>query len=263
MIHFRSLALCLPFISLALGASAQAAVSPVQVAPVQIAMLNRADTILPDAPSYSTSNDEGQAGGIGITTTRNQGTVAPKYTGIIPSGLSSQPLSAGDKVKFGFAQAFSLYNVVPITASAVYSHLVDSAPHYGTNSQAFGKRVGAAALRSTVQVVATDSVFAPIFHTDPRYYELGRTHSFVGRVVYAAERVVVTKSDGGSPRLNAPLLLGYAAAAGANNAIYPDQDTGATKTAKNFGTSLIGAAASFEVNEFLDDALRIVHIRKN
>ena len=140
---------------------------------------------------------------------------------------------------------------------------LDSQPHYGHNSEAFGKRVGAAALRSTVQTMATDAVFSPMFHDDPRYYALGRDHAFVNRVFYAATRVVwVRSSYSMKNRINAPLLLGYGSAAGLNNLYYPDQDTGAKNTFENWGTSLAGAALGFEVDEFLDDALRIVHLRK-
>ena len=139
---------------------------------------------------------------------------------------------------------------------------MDSSPHYGTDAEAFGKREGVAALRNTVQTLSTDALFSPIFRTDPRYYELGQGHSFIGRVAYAATRVVVTRADNGHNRLNAPLLLGYGVAAGLNNVYYPDRDTGGSATAKSYATSLGGAALGFEANEFLDDALRLVHLRR-
>ncbi len=219
---------------------------------------------LPDAPSISTSVPDVASGQSGLAAAGKAGTaVAPKYAGIILPGQASVPLTARNKVVYGFHDAFNPIAFVGITISAAYSYGVDTAPHYGGSGwQSFGKREGVSALRNTVQTISTDALFSPIFRDDPRYYELGRSHKFVHRVVYAATRVLVTRSDGGHQRLNVPLLLGYGVAAGLNNAYYPDQDTGASATFKNYGGSLGGAAIGFEANEFLDDALRLFHLRK-
>lgn len=223
---------------------------------------------LPEAPSavFSSSlaaedsfgDQAGVAAGKGTPNTA----VAPKYSGIILPGQTTERLSAGNKIVYGFKDAFSPFSLVGVTVSAGYSHLVDSAPHYGTNAEAFGKREGVAALRNVEQALFTDAVFAPIFHDDPRYYELGRQHKFLSRVIYAGTRVVITRTDSGRNTINAPLLLGYGATAGMNNLYYPDRDTGAKSTLQSWATSVGGAALGMEVNEFLDDALRIVHLRK-
>jgi hypothetical protein len=260
---FRSVALC-ALVAAPLAVYAQVQISsnvvPVPLEP-NVAVIGAS---LPDAPSAMSSSMkpmDGQAGVAPGPGSANR-VVASKYAGIILPGQKSVPLTAGNKVIYGFADAFNPFAFVGVTLSAGYSHLVNSAPHYGTNAEAFGKREGASALRNTVQTLSTDAVFAPIFHDDPRYYELGAPHKFVSRVVYAATRVVITRSDDGRSRLNAPLLLGYGVAAGMNNLYYPDQDTGGKQTAESYGTSLVGAALGMEANEFLDDALRIVHLRK-
>ena len=221
-------------------------------------------TPLPDAPSAvaSSSLDLEDQAGVAPTPGSNRGSIAPKYAGVILPGQSSVRLSAGNKIVYGFTDAFSPFSLVGSTLSAGYSHLVDSAPHYGTNSTAFGKREGVALLRNTVQALATDSLFSPIFHDDPRYYEFGGQHRLIPRLAYAVTRVVVTRSDDGHNRVNAPLLLGYGVAAGLNNLYYPDRDTGAKQTLQSYGSSLGGAALGMIANEFLDDALHFVHIRK-
>lgn len=222
---------------------------------------------LPDAPSSLVSSSaseeflDGQAG-VAPSAGNPNSTVASKYSGIILPGQTAVPLTTGNKIVYGFRDAFSPFSLVGITVSAGYSHLVDSQPHYGTNSEAFGKRVGVAALRSTVQALATDAVFSPIFRDDPRYYVLGRQHKFLSRVVYAGTRVLITRTDSGHNTLNAPLLLGYGTAAGLNNLYYPDRDTGAKSTLTGYAGSIGGAAIGMEINEFLDDALRVVHLRK-
>ena len=259
---FRSLALYALFTApLAITAQVQVATNVVPAAVSESTPDGMA--ALPDAPEAMLSPaDEGQAGVAAGPGSANR-VVAPKYAGIILPGQTSVRLSAGNKVIYGFEDAFSVFSLIGATASAGYSHVVDSAPHYGTNSEAFGKREGVAALRSTIQSLATDAVFSPIFHDDPRYYELGGNHKFVNRVVYAATRVVITRSDSGRNRINAPLLLGYGVAAGMNNIYYPDRDRGGKQTFESYAGSLAGAALGLEVNEFLDDALHFVHLRKN
>jgi hypothetical protein len=219
---------------------------------------------LPDAPSAVSSSLDGTDGQAGIAASAgsSKSQIAPKYAGIILPGQAAVPLTAGNKVAYGLRDAASAFALVDITVSAGWSQLIDSSPHYGTDATGFGKRYGVSALRNTVQTVATESLFDPMFGDDPRYYELGKSHKFLNRVVYAATRVVVTRSDSGKSRLNAPLLLGYGVAAGMNNLYYPDQDTGGKQTFYNYASSLGAAALGFEVDEFLDDALRWVHLRK-
>ena len=213
---------------------------------------------LPSAPS-AMADDGGQAGAPTLTT--STANVAHRYSGIILPGQSAQPLSGGQKVTFGFVQAASPFNIVAWAFSAAYSQAVDSAPHYGQGWGPFGQRYGAAAARGTMQTLATDSLFAPIFHDDPRYYELGRQHKLINRGIYAATRTVLTRSDSGKQRVNLPLLAGYAVATGASTVFIPDRDRTASQAVQSYAGSIGGAALGFLFNEFLDDGLRIVHLR--
>lgn len=216
---------------------------------------------LPDAPSSPLADAaEGQAGVPSLAP--STGPIAPKYKNIILPMQATQPLSAGDKVKFGFVQAIQPVNIAAWLISSAYSQAVDSAPHYGQGWGPYGQRYGAAAARGTMQTLATDSVFAPIFHEDPRYYELGRQHKLVNRAIYAATRTVLTRSDSGKQTVNFALLSGYLVTAGATNAFYPERDRTTSQTFESFGGSVGGAALGFLFNEFVDDGLRIVHLRK-
>lgn len=222
---------------------------------------------LPDAPSASiVAADRGVPAGrvFGQSAYSNQAPVAKRYASVIQPGQTAVPLHGMEKAVYGLNDAFNINEALGFTLSAGWSQLIDSQPHYGRNATAFGKREGAAALRNTLQTLATDAVFSPMFHDDPRYYAMGDGHPFFTRVAYAASRVLIVRSSySNQQRFNAPLLLGYAAAAGTNNAYYPDQDRGGKKTAQSFGTSLVGAALGFEASEFLHDALRMVHLRRN
>lgn len=216
------------------------------------------DTSLPDGPTANPGIGEGQAGAGHVASTQP---IAPKYTVVILPGQGAVPLSAGSKVAFGFREVSSPFSLFADVLSATYSQAVDSQPHYGQGWGPYGQRVGAAVVRGSIQGLATQAVFDPIFRDDPRYYVLGRQHKFLNRVVYAATRVVITRTDSGHNTLNAPLLLGYAAAAGANFAYYPERDRDFGDAATGYAGSLGGSVLGMEVNEFLDDALHIVHFR--
>ena len=211
---------------------------------------------LPDAPAPAVDGD-GQAG-VGHAPSNQP--IAPKYAGSILPGQGAVPLTARDKIVFAIRDTTSPYAFLSRVVSATYSQAADSQPHYGQGWAPYGQRIGAAYARGTVQDLATEAVFDSIFRDDPRYYVLGRQHKFFNRVVYAATRVVVTRTDSGHNTLNAPLLLGYAAAAGANFAYYPQRDRDFDDAAKGYAGSLGGGVLGFEVSEFLPDLLRITHL---
>jgi hypothetical protein len=188
--------------------------------------------------------------------------VAPLYASDIRPGWTAQPLTAGDKVVIGLHDTYSLTSVGAILVSAGYEQLTNGQPNYGTDRGAFGQRLGAAALRETSQTLFTESVFAPLLHQDPRYYELGHGHSFIHRAFYAATRPLITRADSGRETVNSSLLLGYAASAALSYEYYPAINQNFRDTASTFGGSLGGAALGFLVAEFGHDALAAVHLAK-
>ncbi len=249
--------------------TAQTQLSPVLAASTaSLSAASETPASLPDAPSASLSSSADMPLSAVADDQAPQGAgpkpLAGKFDTIILPGQQAVALHGREKAIYGLHDSFSWTTITGFTISAGFSQLIDSQPHFGHNPEAFGKREGAAALRSTIQTMTTDAVFSPMFHDDPRYYVLGDGHGFFGRVLYAASRVVITRSSHSTDeRLNAPLLLGYGVAAASNNAYYPDQDRGFQNTMENWGTSLAGAALGFEVDEFLDDALHAIHIRRN
>ena len=220
-----------------------------------------ADAALPDSPAPAAADFSGMGqAGVPHAPVLNQPT-ANKYTAVILPGQGAVPLSAGNKVTFALRQEVSPFTMLSRVLSATWSQALDSQPHYGQGWAPYGQRVGAAFARGAVQDLATVAVFDPIFHDDPRYYVLGRQHKLLNRAVYAATRVLITRTDSGHNTLNAPLLLGYAAAAGANMAYYPQRDRNFGDAATGYAGSLGGGVLGMEVNEFIGDALRLVHLR--
>ena len=180
----------------------------------------------------------------------------------IEPGQTVPRLTGNDKRVLGLEQSFTLFSAIGWITSAGYSHLVNGSPNYGTDSGAFGMRLGATAVRATSQNILGNALFAPLFHQDPRYYKLGKGNSFLRRAAYAATRAVITRNDDGANRPNYSLLAGNLAGAALTNAYYPTLNQGFGPTAKTFGSSVGGSAIGFVVSEFLYDGLEYAHLKR-
>ncbi|MGI4829207.1 MAG: hypothetical protein ACRYFU_13590 [Janthinobacterium lividum] len=187
--------------------------------------------------------------------------VAPIHSEYIPAGFTAPHWTAHDKIVAGAQDLYSFENIGGIFISASYEYIINSEPNYSP-SDAYGKRIGAAAIRETTQSVFSEMVFAPLLHEDPRYYQKGDGHGFIPRTLYAITRPLITRTDGGQATVNGALLLGYAGAAALTPVYYPQINRNFHDTASTFGGSIGGAALGFFVSEFSDDVLRAVHLRR-
>jgi hypothetical protein len=258
--------------------------------------LNLSEATLPDAPGISSSSDyddqqtnkrpipadqapqEPQPGqpatsiksqpvergifGLGYSDAyraSHEASTTEKY--ILPGQLAPK-LDVGDKIELGFIHGISLYSAAGWVVSSGYSHIVNTTPNYGTDSGAYGQRLGAAALRGYSDEVLRDSVMANVFHQDPRYYKMGPRHNVVVRTLYSTSRIFVTRGDDGSLQPNYSLIAGNAMGAALTNAYYPDVNRGFGQTMETFGTSMYGSAFSFFAAEFLSGALEAAHLKQ-
>jgi hypothetical protein len=199
-------------------------------------------------------------GSSGSAQSPTQTSTTDKY--ILP-GQEAPTLTTGDKVELGLIHGVSPFSITGWFVSAGFSHLIDSSPNYGVDKGAFGERLGAAALRGYSEEVFTDSVMAPVFHQDPRYYKLGPSHTIVRRTAYAVSRVLITRNDNGGTELNYSLLTGNLMAAALTNAYYPNVNRSFGQTATTFGTAMAGAAFSYFASEFVSGALEAIHLKES
>jgi hypothetical protein len=91
---------------------------------------------------------------------------------------------------------------------------------------------------------------------------MGRSRRFFTRVIYAATRTLVTRTDSGRTTPNFALLAGNAAGAALTVTYYPAKNTTFSEVAQTFGGSVGGSALGFGITEFLGDALELVHLKK-
>jgi hypothetical protein len=189
--------------------------------------------------------------------------IAPKYTFYIPDDQKSVPLTSTDKWRLIGVEEAGGFTFTTAILAAGWEQVINGNPKYGTDSGAFGERLGVAFIRQSSQAFFTEGIGDTLLHDDPRYYVMGRNHRLVRRLAYAATRVVSIRSDDGEQRFNTPLILGYLGASALTQAYYPPSSRGADAVFGGYGLSLAAAALGFEFHEFLGDALRAAHLKRD
>jgi hypothetical protein len=194
---------------------------------------------LPNAPVPQHASDTAQ--------------IAPsKFYGVVDPGTPAAPLGVGDKMTFWLHEEFSPLSLVPLFSASGYAQVTNSDPKYGSDSGAFGERLGAIALRQASMRFFSDSLFPTLLRTDPRYFRMGSGRP-VKRGLYAVERLVVTQNDSGKRVVNYSDLAGRLAGAGLTAAYYPEPSIKTTVVVRTWATSVGGAAIGNLFDEFWPD----------
>ncbi len=222
------------------------------------------DASLPDAPEPQQRDQDGKPlMSVSPTSSTTNVPMAPMYSRVIPAGMATPQIHKWDKVELATRNLYSATSFASIAFSAGWSHLTNGQPNYGTNSEAFGQRLGAAAIRDSTQAFLSNGPFAVWFHQDPRYFALGRGHSLVKRTWYSITRPLITRdSTDGHAEFNTSLVLGQAAGTALNNLYYPKSNRNFHDNLASFGGSMGGSALSFALDEFTSDLLRIIRLRQ-
>jgi len=232
------------------------------------AMLTLPDSpALPDSPgtvlvssSMATSDDAAASGGQPMAPAKP---IALPRVKLISANQAAPSQTASDKVVMGLRETVTPFSVIGWFVSAGWSHLIDSSPNYGTNSQAFAQRLGAAAALASSRGIFSDSILGPILHQDTRYYQLGRDHKLINRAIYAGTRPIIGKTDGGRTIPNYAFLLATAGSSGLTVTYYPEKNQSGGQVAETFASSLGGAALGALVNEFGGDVIQALHLSRN
>lgn len=191
--------------------------------------------------------------------------IAPnKWYGVVDPGPPAPEFGPGEKMIFWLHEQASPLSLIPLFSSAGYAQVVNGDPKYGSDSGAFGERLGAIALRQASMRFFSDSLFPTIMRTDPRYFRMG-SGPVVTRGLYAVKRLVITQNDSGQRVVNYSDLAGRLAGAGLTAAYYPEASINATVVARTWGTSVGGAAVGNLFDEFWPDIRDAVfhHNRKS
>ncbi len=227
------------------------------------------DLALPDSPgavffssSSSTTDDPADFDDQKPKAVDTRPVLQPRVK-LVPANRIAPPQTASDKIQMGLREAVTPYSILGWFVSAGWSHLIDSSPNYGTNSEAFAQRLGASAAIASSRNIFSDSILGPIFHQDTRYYQLGPGHNFIHRAIYAGTRPIIGRTDAGRTIPNYAYLLATGGSSGLTVTYYPEQNTTASEVGWTFATSLGGAALGNLISEFGGDIIQKLHLTRN
>lgn len=178
-----------------------------------------------------------------------------KWAQYVDPGERVPPLYARDKWVFWLHQEARVPAAFPAFLSAGYGQLTDS-PAYGSDSEAFGDRLGAAFLRQATMRFFCNSFFPVVVHEEPRYYRKA-SGSYKSRIVWAAERAFVKQRDNGSHGFNVSDIAGHLAASALTPGYYPHPSANAGVVFETWGTSIAGDVGNNMFLEFWPDVMNL------
>jgi Carboxypeptidase regulatory-like domain len=123
-------------------------------------------------------------------------------------------------------------------------------PTFGSGIEGYGKRYGAAFASHGSAELLTRAVFPSMFHTDPRYFIMGKG-STQARAMHAVSSTWITRGDDGGRRINWPQILGGVSAAALSNAYFPAKERGVNLVLINGLGDLGGNMVDNLIREFL------------
>ena len=172
--------------------------------------------------------------------------------------LPYEPLTSHQKFELFTRRTYSPFTFFSAAFDAAYAHVTDSWPDYGHGASGYGKRYGATIADAEARSFFMSFLFPAAFHQDPRYFSSPST-KFLPRLLYAASRVLITRSDSGNDTFNTSLLAGTAVTTALSNAYYPRPERTVGGSLNRFGGSLLGGVQTNVMREFWPDMMRMFH----
>ncbi len=208
---------------------------------------------LPDAPEP------------GQTAASTQGAAEPQQTkrilGILPNfrsvsaGVVLPPQTPKEKFQTGLSDSFDYSSVVFAGIQAGISQATKAYPAFHQGAAGYGRYFWHQFADQANENLLVESLLPIALHQDSRYYTLGHG-GFVKRSVYAAGRVLITRTDSGGETFNASEILGAGGASAISAAYYPGQYRTWTKVGQRWLTNVILDGAQLYVKEFWPDINR-------
>jgi len=193
--------------------------------------------------------DPGKAGSIGRAPLDKR-----MWARYVDPGERVPVLQTSDKMSYWLHEEVRWYAPLPAFVSAGFGQLTDGDPKYGTDSGAFGERLGTALIRQVTDRFFADSLFAAMFGEDPRYYRKA-SGSYGSRGVWVVEQALVGRRNSGHLDFNNSNIWGHLAASALTQAYYPDSSRGAGIVMQTWGYSILGSMGNNEFLEFWPDAI--------
>ena len=194
------------------------------------------DQPLPDAPSPQAttpaSTPHGSTANASPKQTKRILFIVPNFRSVT-ADEKLPPMSPRQKFKLVLDDTFDYSGFIEVGILAGVSDVHKSEPAFGHGAAAYGRYYWHGLADTTDGNLMTEFIVPVATHEDPRYYTLGHG-GVLKRATYSITRLVVTRSDHGSPTPNFAEIVGNGASSGIANFYYPRADRDWTKTGQRW-----------------------------
>jgi len=181
-----------------------------------------------------------------------------KWARYIDPGERVPRLSRRDKLNFWLHEEAEPWASAPAFIAAGFGQLTLGDPKYGSDSGAFGERLGAAFIRQASMRFFTNSLIPYSNGEDPRYFRKA-AGGYRSRALWAVEQVGLTRRDNGEEAFNFSNIVGHLAASALTPLYYPRGSRSAHTVLLTWSTSIAGSAGNNLFLEFWPDAVNAWH----
>lgn len=176
--------------------------------------------------------------------------VLPNYRTANESG-TYEPITPKQKFTIASKDSFDYPLVLLAGTIAGLGQLTNENPSFGQGMAGYARRLGTAYGDQAIGNLMSEAIFPTFLHEDPRYFRRGYGSKW-SRTLYAASRVLVTRTDAGNWRFNYSEVLGNATGTAISNFYYPDNRTVSANVSK-LGEQIAIDAVSQVLKEFWPD----------
>ncbi len=170
-------------------------------------------------------------------------------------------LSARQKLELAVDESVAPSQFLGSVFTSAINQARDTPPGYGQGWDAYGERFGSSVATNTSSQVFGTFLLPSMLHQDPRYFvkAFGSPRT---RILYALERIVITRTDSGRSTFNWSGLMGALMAESLANSYLPDQERTAGKTFERYGVRIGFSALDNVVKEYWPTIFRSLRINK-
>ncbi len=242
---------------------------------VQMAAASSSSADLPEAPVQQTQSQQ-TPGAPAPVQTNDPDAVSPNGTqqtkrilGVVPNFRSVSadvklpPQSVKDKFVAAGHDSFDYGSFLLAAVQAGFSMNSDAYPEFHQGVVGYGRYYWHTLADTASENFMVGGVGPALFHQDSRFYTLGHG-GFRKRAIYAATRVLITRTDAGNETFNFSEVVGSGAASGISTLYYPTKYRTWTKVGQKWLTSDLIDGANFTFKEFWPDInKKLSHLHKS
>jgi hypothetical protein len=232
-----------------------------------VALRSSSDALsLPDAPSQQQQQQTPPAAPTQPAAPPATNSQAPpqqtkRILGIMPnfSAVTADtklpPQTPKEKFIIAAKNSFDYSSFIIAAIQSGVSLGTNSYPEFGDGIEGYGKYYYHTLLDTADANFMVAGLMPVIFRQDNRFYTLSHGKP-AKRALYAASRVLITRTDNGNKAFNFSEIVGTGAAAGVSSLYYPDTYRTWTKVGQKWLTSCIIDSANYTFKEFWPDINR-------